>query len=106
MDQGIIENIKRLYRKQLLQFLIEGIHDGEVIQNLKLVKGWNSKRIISKSVEKIVVNGAVFETNDSLQIVCDNSDVNNEVLSNMFKLLPGNIPDMEVEAWLSPSTNE
>ena len=53
-----------------------------------------------------MVNGAVFETNDSLQIVCDNSDVNNEVLSNMFKLLPGNIPDMEVEAWLSPSTNE
>ena len=34
------------------------------------------------------------------------SDVNNEVFSDMFKLLPGNIPDVEVEAWLSPSTDE
>ena len=37
MDQGVIESIKRRYRKQLLQFLIEGIdHGAEVFQHLKL----------------------------------------------------------------------
>ena len=48
----------------------------------------------------------IFETNDLLQIVHDNSDVNNEVFSDMFKLFPGNIPDREIEAWLSPSIDE
>ena len=48
----------------------------------------------------------VFEINDSLQIVHGDSGVNNEVFSDMFKLLLGNIPDVEVEAWLSPNTNE
>ena len=47
-----------------------------------------------------------FLTNDSLQIVYDDSDVNNEVFSDMLKLLPGNILDMEAEAWLSSSTDE
>ena len=36
----------------------------------------------------------------------DNSDASTEVFSDMFKLLPGNIPDVEVEAWLSPSIEE
>ena len=36
----------------------------------------------------------------------DNFDVKNEVFPDMFKLLPGNITDMEVEAWLSPCTDE
>ena len=48
----------------------------------------------------------IFETNDLLQIVHDNSDVNNEVFWDFFKLLPENNLDVEVEAWLSPSTNE
>lgn len=121
MDQGVIENIKRRYRKRLLQFLIEGIDDGaEVIQHLKLVNmktvgywaasSWDEipKESLVKAWRKLwpSVESLVFETNDSLQIVRDDSDVNNEVFSNMFKLLPGNVPDVEVEAWLSPSTDE
>ena len=39
-------------------------------------------------------------------MIHDNSDVNNEVFSDMFKLLLGNIPDMEIETWLSSITDE
>ena len=46
------------------------------------------------------------ETNDPIQIMCDDFDVNNEVSSDMFKLFPGIIPNMEVEDWPSPSIDE
>ena len=48
----------------------------------------------------------VFEINDLLQIMFDDFNINKEVFPDMFKLLPGNIPDAEVEVWLSPSINE
>ena len=60
-------------------------------------------------MEKIEANSwiACFGNNwNLLQIVRDDFDVNNELLYNMFKLLPGNVPDMEVEIWLSQSIDE
>ena len=67
-----------------------------------------SKEFLVKAWRKLwpTIESLVFETNDSLQIVHDDSDVNNEVFSSIFKMLPGNIPDVEVEAWLCPSTNK
>ena len=38
--------------------------------------------------------------------MCGNSDVDNEVFSNRFKLLPGNTPDVEIQTWLTASTDE
>ena len=41
-----------------------------------------------------MVESLVFERNDSLEVLLDDSDVNSKVFSDMFKLLPGHIPDL------------
>ena len=107
MDQGVLENIKRVYRRQLLTKLIEGEGEDDVISLLKSVNikdviymiasAWDQVREIAIKLSWKKLWPAICASTNAVCEVVDHSQ-----FLDTFACIPGcsDVNENDVSAWL------
>lgn len=116
MDQGVLEAMKRVYRRKLLTVLIAGMDEGEnVIETLKKVdmldvvmwvaQAWDDIKPITlvRSWRKLLDHKASDEWTGEITEEASNETSNEEEIAELVKNLPGckEMNEDEVNKWLN-----